>query len=207
MTHLALIRHGYSEYNLKGIWTGWRNPPLTKDGIEEAKKAALSIKDISFSIGFTSPQIRHKETLEIIKKILGQPIPVVISDSLKERNYGDYTGKNKWQVEKQLGKEKFILLRRGWNYPVPNGETLKQVYERVVSYYESDILPKLLGQENVIISSSGNALRSLVKYIENISDRNIVKLEISPGEVYVYTLNSNGKMIKREIRNPHPNTV
>lgn len=208
MAYLILIRHGYSEYNIRGLWTGWRDPDLTLQGRKEAKKAALAIKEIPFSIGYTSPQIRHKETLEIVKNVLGlKRLPTISANALKERNYGKYTGRNKWEVEKELGKENFTKLRRGWDYPVPNGESLKQVYERVVSYYKTAILPNLLDNKNVIISSSGNALRSLVKYIENISNQNIVNLEISPGEVYVYLLDPKGKMISREIRNAHPNTV
>lgn len=206
--YLILVRHGYSEYNIKGLWTGWRNPSLTPEGEKEAEKAGRTLRDIPLSIGFTSPLIRHKETLEIIKKILGnETMPIIISDCLKERNYGDYTGKNKWEIEKKLGKEKFMDLRRGWDYPIPNGESLKDVYERVVGYYKVNIFPKLMDNQNVIISSSGNALRSLVKFLEHISDENIVNLEIAPGEVYVYTFNSKGKIIKKEIRNSHPNTV
>lgn len=208
MAYLVLIRHGYSEYNIQGLWAGWSDPDLTTEGIEEAKKAAKSIQDIPLDTGFTSPQTRHKKTLDILKVILKRnDLPIIVSSSLKERNYGDYTGKNKWEVKKTLGDEEFLKLRRGWDYPIPNGESLKQVYERVVSYYKNAILPEILGGKNVIISSSNNALRSLVKHVEHISDDDIVHLEIAPGEAYVYTLDEQGNMLHKEIRNAHPNTV
>ncbi|MCL5010542.1 MAG: histidine phosphatase family protein [Patescibacteria group bacterium] len=208
MAYLALIRHGYSFYNIKGLWTGWMDPELTPEGKKEAEKAAFSLKDIHFSIGYTSPQIRHKETLGIVKDVLGlNTMSTVVSPQLKERNYGVYTGKNKWEVERQLGKEAFKKLRRGWNYPVPGGESLKDVYKRVVNYYQKEILPKLKNNENVIVSSSGNAIRSLVKFMERIPDNKIADLEIAPGEAYLYELDSNGNVLKKEIRNAHPNTV
>ena len=208
MAHLVLIRHGRSEYNVKGLWTGWHDPELTRDGREEVKKAAQTIADIPLSLGFSSPQIRHQDTLAIVKRALQiEDLPIIIDDALKERNYGDYTGKNKWEVKKILGEEEFFKLRRGWDYPVPNGESLKQVYDRVVRYYTSNIFPNLLQQKNVIISSSGNALRSLVKFLENITEEDIVKLEIAPGEVYVYTLDERGNITHKEIRNAGPNTV
>lgn len=207
MSYLVLIRHGISEYNVKGLWTGWEDPKLTKEGEEEVGKAAKTLSDLSFDIGFSSTQIRHKDTLDIIKKEVKSDFPIVVSESLRERNYGDFTGKNKWEIKKELGDGEFNKLRRGWNYPIPNGETLKQVYDRIVGYYKKAIEPELLKSKNVIISSSGNALRSLVKYLEGISDEDIGKLEIAPGEVYIYKLSEKGDIKSREIRNQHPNIV
>lgn len=207
-SYLALVRHGTSEYNTKGLWAGWDNPKLTEEGKREIEKAAKTIKDINFDIGFTSPLIRHFMTLEIVKKVLKKnDMPAVISDSLLERNYGDYTGKNKWEIQKKIGKAEFLKLRRSWDYPVPNGETLKDVYNRIVPYYNENVLPQLKAGKNVLISSSGNALRTLIKYLENISDENISKLEIAPGEVYLYKIDEDGKVVGREIRNQHQNEV
>jgi 2,3-bisphosphoglycerate-dependent phosphoglycerate mutase len=124
-----------------------------------------------------------------------------------ERNYGDFTGMNKWEVEKQMGKEEFMKLRRGWDYPIPNGESLKDVYDRVIPYYKENILPKLKGGKNIIVSSSGNALRSLVKYLEEVSDEDISKVEIAPGEVYVYQIDEDGNVVSKEIRNQQENRV
>lgn len=208
MSKLILVRHGISEYNAKGLWTGWDNPPLAKEGIADAKKAAEALGNIPIDIGFTSIQKRHIDTLNLIKKHLGKDSLSIIQDkSLNERNYGIYTGRNKWGVKKEVGDETFLKIRRGWDYPIPEGESLKQTYERVVGYYKKEILPELLSEKNVIISSSGNALRSLVKFIENISDEDITKLEIAPGEVYVYQLDEQGKIMNKQILNRHPNVV
>lgn len=208
MAYLTLVRHGISEYNAKGLWTGWDNPPLAEEGIADAKKAAETLIGIPMNIGFTSIQKRHIDTLDIIKNYLrNNDLPITEDKSLNERNYGIYTGKNKWEVKKEVGEETFLKIRRGWDYPISQGESLKQTYNRVVAYYQKSILPNLLSGKNVIISSSGNALRSLVKFIENISDEDITKLEIAPGEAYVYQLDNQGKLIDKEIRNQHENTV
>lgn len=209
MSYLVLIRHGQSEYNAKGLWTGWEDPPLTEEGREEVKKAAKEITDIPFHVGFSSPFIRHKETLEIVKQVLGNDFMIIENDALKERNYGDFTGKNKWKVKEEVGGEEFLKIRRGWDYPIPNGESLRQVYDRVIGYYKSAILPELQKNKNVIISSSGNALRSLVKFLENISDGDIANLDIAPGEAYVYEFiigNGELRIVNKEVRNAHPNT-
>lgn len=208
MAYLVLVRHGTSEYNAKGLWAGWDDPLLTPEGEKDAATAAETLKNIHFDFGYASPLIRHNKTLQIIKHILHQDdLPTTIADELKERNYGDFTGKNKWEVKKEIGEEEFTKLRRSWNYPIPNGESLKQVYDRVVPYYEQHILQELKQGKNVIISSSGNALRSLVKYVENISDTDIANLEIAPGEAYVYQIDAEGKVISREIRNQHENKI
>jgi 2,3-bisphosphoglycerate-dependent phosphoglycerate mutase len=208
MAYLILVRHGTSEYNAKGLWAGWDDPNLTEEGKKDAAAAGETLKDLSINAAFTSPLIRHKQTLEIILQTLNKSdLPITVSDALKERNYGDFTGKNKWEVKEQIGEEEFMKLRRSWDYPIPNGESLKQVSERVIAYYESTISPQLQEEKNIIISSSGNALRSLVKFLEKISDEDIPKLEIAPGEVYVYNLDEMGKILSKEIRNKHENKV
>jgi 2,3-bisphosphoglycerate-dependent phosphoglycerate mutase len=207
MAYLVLVRHGTSEYNAKGLWAGWHDPELTEEGKKDAAAASQTVKDIHFDFAYTPHFIRTKETLEIILQTLQQTVPTTVADELKERNYGDLNGKNKWEIKKQLGEEDFLKLRRGWNYPVPNGETLKQVFERVVPYYQTTILPHLKENKNVIVSSSGNALRALVKYLDNISEDAIADVQIAPGEVYVYTIDSEGKITNKEIRNHHELTV
>lgn len=208
MAYLVLVRHGISEYNKKGLWAGWDDPEMTVEGKEEALHAGLAIKDIHFDFGYTSPFKRTKDTLQIILQTINQEnLPIIKNSALNERNYGDFTAKNKWEIKKQIGDEEFLKLRRSWNYPIPNGESLKQVYERTVPYYLSNILPQLQQDKNIIISSSGNALRALVKYLDHISDEDITKLEIATGEVYIYQIDRNGMITDREIRSSHPNTV
>ena len=201
MAYLVLVRHGQSEYNAKNWWTGWDDPSLTDLGKKEAVNAGENLKDIHFDLAYASALKRTQETLEIILQIIGQTeIPVTINAALNERDYGDYTKKNKWEVKKQVGDEIFQKIRRSWDYPVPHGETLKDVYNRVVPYFETEILPKVKNGKNVLISSSGNSLRALVKFLENVSETKIPLLEIPTGEVYVYEMNKEGKILQKEIR-------
>lgn len=199
----ALVRHGESTWNAQGLWTGWENPPLSQKGIEEAREAGKLLEGIKLDIAFTSDLLRAKQTLSEILKVMGIKIPIVQTQTLRERNYGDYTGKNKWEVEKKLGGEGFKKLRRGWNIPIPNGETLKDVYNRVIPYYESEILPKLKDGKNVLISAHGNSLRALVKYLDGLSDSDVEDLEIATGEVIIYRIDET--KTSKEIR--HATTI
>ena len=208
MAYLVLVRHGTSTYNERGIWAGWDDPELTEKGKEDAKVAGENLKDIHFDEAYTSDLTRHKQTLQIVLETLNQiNVHTTESNAVKERDYGDYTAKNKWEVKKEIGEEEFLKLRRSWDYPVPNGESLKKVYEREVPYYQSTILPQLIDGKNVLIASSGNSLRALVKYLENISDEDIASVQIAPGEIYVYTINQEGEITAKEIRNHHELTV
>ncbi len=180
---------------------GWTDIDLTEKGREEAKQAGEAIKDIHFDVAFTSNLIRAHHTLDEILKVIGQTnIPTYKSHALDEKSYGDLAGKNKWEVKEKYGEDQWMKWRRAWNEPIPNGETLKMVYERVVPYYKETILPYLKKGENVIVSAHGNSLRALVKYLENISDEQIEKLEFGLGEVYVYQIDETGKIVNKEIR-------
>lgn len=200
MAYLVLVRHGESEWNAKDLWTGWSDIPLSGKGREEAKKAAVLIKGIKFDIGFTSKLKRAKETLDIIKREIQNSLPVIEDSALNEKNYGDFTGKNKWQVKKEVGDGQFLKIRRSWDYQIPNGESLKDVYQRTIPYYLKEILPKLKEGNNTIISAHNNSLRALIKYLENISDAEIPNLEMATGEVYIYNIDKNGKVISKEIK-------
>ncbi len=207
MAYLVLVRHGLSNYNAKGLWAGWDDPALTPEGFDEAKRAGEAIKDIHFDYGYTSDLKRAKDTLTTLLEVIGQTdLPVTIDRALRERNYGDFTAKNKWEIKNKIGEEEFLKLRRSWDYPIPNGESLKQVYERTIPYFESEIVPKLKNGKNIIISSSHNALRSLIKYLENIPDDQIAHLEMGTGEAYVYQIASNGSAGNKEIRSKNENT-
>jgi 2,3-bisphosphoglycerate-dependent phosphoglycerate mutase len=208
MAYLVLVRHGTSEYNEKGLWTGWDDPELNEKGIDDAKAAGEQLNDIKFNLAYVSDLIRHKQTLDIILDTIKQKhVRVIVSNALKERDYGDYTAKNKWEIKKKLGDKEFLKLRRGWDYPLPNGESLKQVYEREIPYYQRSILPEIKSGKNVIIAGSGNNLRALVKYIEDVPDNQISHIEIAPGECYVYQINEVGDVTHKEIRNHHELTV
>jgi len=208
MAYLVLVRHGTSAYNEKGLWTGWDDPELNEKGKEDARLAGDHLTDIHFDEAYTSDLLRHKQTLEIILNTINQPdVHTTESNALKERDYGDFTAKNKWEVKKKLGEEEFLKLRRGWDYPLPNGESLKQVFEREIPYYESTILPQLKEGKNVLISGSGNNLRALVKYLEDVPDDQISNVQIAPGEIYIYEVNEVGEITRKEIRNHHELTI
>lgn len=200
MAKLVLVRHGESEWNAKGLWTGWTDVNLSENGVQEAQKAGEKLKDIHFDIAYTSGLKRAQQTLDEIKKATNQNLPTTANKALDERDYGDMTGKNKWEIKEQVGEEEFMKLRRSWDYPPPNGESLKMVYERVLPYYQSEIEPKLKEGKNVIIAAHGNSLRALIKFLENISDEEIPSLELATGGIYVYDIDAAGKVTNKEIR-------
>lgn len=198
---LVLIRHGESEWNARNVWTGLTDIPLTDKGKAEAARSATLIRDISFDLAYTSLLKRAQQSLSIILQQLGTlNVPVVRSGAFNERDYGIYTGKNKAEIQSQLGDIEFLKLRRGWDYPVTNGESLKQVYERVVPFYLSDIEPLLKVGKHILIVAHGNSLRALMKKVENIADDKIAGVELATGEVVVYTIDASGALIARDTR-------
>lgn len=201
MAKLILIRHGKSEWNKLGLWTGWTNVGLIDEGLEEARRAGEAIKDIQLDTVHVSTLKRTHETWREIERVIGgkNMLPKV-ADELKERSYGIHTGKNKWDVKKELGEEHFQHLRRGWNVPIPEGETMKDVHDRAVPYYRDHILPELKAGKNVLIVGHGNTLRALVKYLEEMDDDGVSELEFGTGEVYVYDVDAAGKITDKEIR-------
>lgn len=206
MAYLILVRHGQSDWNAKGLWTGLRDIPLTDQGRTEARKASEAIADIPIDYCYTSPLSRSKETLEIIKAAKGNSlIPTTVTSALNERDYGEFTGKNKWKIKDDVGDEVFLKIRRSWDYPIPKGESLKDVYNRVTPFYKETILPLIKNGKNIIIVSSGNTLRALIKYLENISDNSISNLELATGEVDVYQINNHGEIIKKSTMETRPN--
>ena len=208
MAHLALVRHGESIWNEKGLWTGWTDIKLNKKGLLEAREAAKLLKDIPFDQAFTSSLIRADETLEQMELALKyESLPETATTALDERDYGDLTGKNKWDVEKEFGEEQFQAWRRGWDTRPPNGESLKDVYQRVIPYYEKTILPLLEEGKNVLVVAHGNSLRALVKYLDNLTDTQVEDLSIATGEIYLYDINPKGKVESKTILGHRENTV
>ena len=201
MANLILVRHGESEWNQKGLWTGLTDIGLSEKGKEESRDAGEKLKGFSIDIAYISPLIRAEQTLTEIKNVLRLTnFPIVENQALNERNYGIFTGKNKWEIQKKVGNGKFQKIRRGWDSPIPKGETLKNVYNRVVPYYSKEILPKLKKGKNILIVAHGNSLRALVKYLENLSDEDVEALEIATGEVYIYNLNDQGITVSKQIK-------
>ncbi len=201
MAYLVLVRHGQSEWNALGQWTGLTDVELTEQGREEARKAARELEDITFHRAHTSQLKRAQDTLGHILEELGQAeLEARRHAALNERDYGELTGKNKWQVKEEHGEEKFTLWRRSWDHQVPGGETLKDVHDRVVPYYEEHIAKDLKAGHNVIVAAHGNTLRALVKHLEDIHEDNVDAVEIGTGEVYVYEIDEDGKVVGKQIR-------
>lgn len=200
MAYLVLVRHGQSKWNALGKWTGWKDIVLTLKGYREARQAAKALKGINFQVAFVSSLRRAKETLrEILDKLNEKNVPIIEDKALNERDYGDYTGKNKWQLKKIWGLKKFLKVRRSWDYDLPNGESLKDVYERVVPYYENEILPHLKKGENVLVAAHGNSLRALVKYLDHLTVEEIPNLEIGFAEIYLYEIDKQGQVVSKQI--------
>ena len=181
--NLILIRHGQSEWNALNQFTGWKDPDLTAKGIEEAHNAGRIINNlkINFDLVFTSALIRAQNTAEIILKEINQPLSTIKNQALNERNYGDLAGLNKDDARKRWGDEQVHIWRRSYDIPPPGGESLKDTGERVLPFFMKEIHPHVCKGKNVLVAAHGNSLRSLIKFLDNISDEDIVKLEIPTG--------------------------
>ncbi len=201
MGKLIVVRHHESEWNKLGQWTGLRDRHLTEYGFQKSTEMGSLLTDTHIDAAFASMQVRSIETLSCILESLNLThVPTVHSANLNERDYGDYTGKNKWELQTELGEEQWNNIRRNWDCPVPNGETLKMVYERVVPFFLGQILPLVQEGKNVLLVSHGNAIRALMKYIENISDEDIAHTEMLFGQVVLYDLDEQGHIVHKEIR-------
>lgn len=185
---LVISRHAESEWNLLGKWTGWTDVNLTEKGMREAEQLGEIIRDIQFDAAYTSELKRTQQTCDGILRGKGDQADLerIIAKPLNERDYGDLTGKNKWEVKDEIGSEAFQGIRRGWDYPVPGGETLKDVYARAIPYFQSEILPRLQRGENILLVSHGNTIRALMKYLDQIPDEEIGKVEMPFGTLLVY---------------------
>ena len=185
---LVISRHAESEWNLLGKWTGWTDVNLTEKGMREAEQLGEIIRDIHFDAAYTSELKRTQQTCDGILHGKGDQADLerIIAKPLNERDYGDLTGKNKWEVKDEIGDEAFQGIRRGWDYPVPGGETLKDVYARAIPYFQSEILPRLQRGENILLVSHGNTIRALMKYLDQIPDEEIGKVEMPFGTLLVY---------------------
>ena len=197
---LVLVRHGQSEWNEKNLFTGWKNPNLTEQGIEEARKAGSKIKSINldFDLHFTSELLRAQITGEIIQREIDQQIKTIKNIALNERDYGDLSGLNKDEAKKKWGEKQVHLWRRSYDTPPPGGESLKDTSDRVIPYFKKTIKPELEMKKNILITAHGNSLRALIKNIEDITATDIVKLEIATGEPIIYSF-SNNKFKKLDI--------
>ena len=198
--NLVIVRHGQSEWNEKNLFTGWENPGLTKKGADEAIHAGKLIKElnIDFDRMFTSALTRAQLTGSIILEKIGQSdISIIKDEALNERFYGDLQGLNKDECRQKWGDDMVQMWRRSYDKGPPGGESLKETGERVLPYYLKNIFPLILKDMNILIAAHGNSLRSLIKYLEGISDEDIVKLEIPTGAPIHYSFDEDGNVISK----------
>ena len=222
MGKLVLIRHGQSVWNLKNVFTGWVDVPLSAQGITEAQNAGKSLQNVNFDAIYTSVQIRAIETAMIIiaynktnktpvvihdegkmqewtkiysKKMDNETIPVYCDYHLNERYYGELQGLNKADTAKKYGDEKVHQWRRSYDVPPPGGECLKDTAARTIPFFKNNILPHLKKGETILISAHGNSLRSIVMFIDKLNHEEVLKLEIPTGQPIIYNA-KNGKLSK-----------
>ena len=224
MIKLVLVRHGQSMWNLENRFKGWTDVELSEQGIKEAKEAGKVLKEkgFSFDVAYTSVLKRANDTLGYILEELGeQDIPVKKSWRLNERHYGALQGLNKDETREKYGEEQVLLWRRSTDvrppelskdderYPgndskyselkeeeLPTTENLIDTIERVMVYWNSDIVKDLKAGKKVIIAAHGNSLRGLIKYLDNMTDEEVIKLELQTGNPICYELDDNLKPIK-----------
>ena len=197
---LVLVRHGQSEWNLKNLFTGWRDVDLTEQGIAEAKEAGRKLKaqGIAFDIAFTSALKRAQRTLDLLLTEMGQTgIPIVRDQALNERDYGDLSGLNKDDARKKWGEEQVHIWRRSYDIAPPGGESLRDTLARTLPYYVQEILPAVLQGKRTVIAAHGNSLRALVMVLEKLSPEGILKREIATGVPIIYHLNADATVASK----------
>lgn len=199
---LVLVRHGQSEWNLKNLFTGWRDPDLTELGVQEATAGAKALADygIKFDIAFTSDLTRAQKTCKIILDGVGQPnLEVIRNQALNERDYGDLSGLNKDDARAKWGEEQVHIWRRSYDVPPPGGESLKDTGARVWPYYMTEILPRVLRGEKVLVAAHGNSLRSLLMVLDRLDSTKILGVNLATGVPMVYKLNADSTVASKEV--------
>lgn len=199
---LILVRHGQSEWNLENLFTGWRDPGLTEQGIDEARQAGrlLKARGYEIKICFTSALTRAHQTLDLMLEEMGiVNMTIVRNQALNERDYGDLAGLNKDDARARWGDEQVHLWRRSYDVAPPGGESLKMTAERVLPYYEAEIVPTVMAGGNVLVSAHGNSLRALVMRLDELSEEEVVKLEIVTGQPMIYEFDEAGKVTSKEL--------
>jgi 2,3-bisphosphoglycerate-dependent phosphoglycerate mutase len=197
---LVLVRHGQSEWNLKNLFTGWRDVDLTEQGVAEAKEAGRKLKSrgIVFDIAFTSALKRAQRTLDLALAEMGQSgIPITRDQALNERDYGDLAGLNKDDARKKWGEEQVHIWRRSYDIAPPGGESLRDTLARTLPYYVQEILPCVLRGQRTVIAAHGNSLRALVMVLEKLSPEGILKREIATGVPIIYRLNADATVASK----------
>lgn len=197
---LVLVRHGQSDWNLKNLFTGWKDVDLTEQGVKEAREAGRKLKaqGLSFDVAFTSALKRAQRTLDLMLEEIGQAgIPVTKDLALNERDYGDLSGLNKDDARAKWGEEQVHIWRRSYDIAPPGGESLKDTLARTLPYYVTEIQPRVLRGERVLVAAHGNSLRALVMVLEKLSPEQILKREIGTGVPIIYRLNADSTVASK----------
>jgi 2,3-bisphosphoglycerate-dependent phosphoglycerate mutase len=199
---LVLVRHGQSEWNLKNLFTGWRDPGLTEKGHEEARAAghALKARGLTFDIAYTSALSRAQTTCQHILDAVGQgDLETIRDQALNERDYGDLAGLDKDDARAKWGEEQVHVWRRSYDVAPPGGESLRDTGARVWPYYLHVIQPHVLRGETVLVAAHGNSLRALIMALDGLSKDEVVKMELGTGVPIVYRLNADSTVASKEI--------
>ena len=197
---LVLVRHGQSEWNLKNLFTGWRDVDLTEVGVGEAREAGRKLKaqGLSFDVAYTSALKRAQRTLGLVlEEMDASNIPVTKDQALNERDYGDLSGLNKDDARKKWGEEQVHIWRRSYDIAPPGGESLRDTLARTLPYYVQEILPRVLRGERTIVAAHGNSLRALVMVLERLSPEGILAREIATGVPIIYRLNADATVASK----------
>ena len=199
---LVLARHGQSDWNLKNLFTGWKDPGLTDLGVKEARDAGRRLKamGVTFDIAFTSVLSRAQETCRLMLEEIGQPELETIRDqALNERDYGDLSGLNKDDARARWGEEQVHVWRRSYDVQPPGGESLKDTVARVLPYYMREILPRVMRGERVLVAAHGNSLRALVMVLDGLSPETIPSMELATGIPLVYSLKADTTVADKKV--------
>ncbi|KAA0699115.1 2,3-bisphosphoglycerate-dependent phosphoglycerate mutase [Neorhizobium sp. P12A] len=199
---LVLVRHGQSDWNLKNLFTGWKDPDLTEVGIQEAVTGGQALADygIQFDIAFTSALTRAQHTLKLILDKVGQTgLETIRDQALNERDYGDLSGLNKDDARAKWGEEQVHIWRRSYDVPPPGGESLRDTGARVWPYYLTEILPRVLAGQKVLVAAHGNSLRSLVMVLDRLSKEQVLSLNLATGVPMVYKLKADSTVASKEV--------
>ncbi len=197
---LVLVRHGQSEWNLKNLFTGWRDPDLTEQGVAEAKRAGALLKaeGLKFDVAFTPLLSRAQRTLSLVLGEMGQEgVETLASQALNERDYGDLSGLNKDDARAKWGEEQVHVWRRSYDIPPPGGESLRDTVARTLPYYNQEILPRVLRGQTTIVTAHGNSLRALIMVLEKLSPEGIMKREVLTGVPMVYRMRADSTVEDR----------
>jgi len=199
---LVLVRHGQSEWNLKNLFTGWKDPDLTETGVSEAIEAGklLAQRNIKFDTAYTSDLLRAQRTCQFVLDGVGQSsLQSIREQALNERDYGDLAGLNKDDARKKWGEEQVHVWRRSYDTPPPGGESLKDTGARVWPYYLTDILPRVLDGQCVLVAAHGNSLRALVMVLDKLTTTQVTQLNLGTGVPMIYKLGADSRVISKEI--------